>query len=496
MLLSSVSGKRRALVMFSSAKNTTERDFSTFSTLALKPLLEFIASQSLTCMPASGVTLVDFVVDLLTDNKQCLNEMCAFELNPKLRKSGVLSEKSSVPRCDHVTSEESGVFRKCQSAILNGMKRRDTKVLQHIFDVHSKTSGSLTAATLLPALAEADAAVIPDSEAAANEAILSVDVDCNGMCDFSEFARMANVPDELALYYHEKQMPALADALRALVGRGNNQLLKVSQLPDEEADAAVAALASCLPRQARALLDELRCLFRVQSEVVADEPLSQDSKFGMPKMACGDIEDFHKGLTGRVGVPHLDFKREMLREHCVRYGCNTQFTTRNYGITTTPRQEWKYIVSDVLGESGQLQEGVPCPQDQMGNGRKIGSISDLMQLPLVGQAGLNDYEVLALVLYSGPMFYVYNVILRQHPEPMYLSFREGGNTFPTTIFVLVSAVTKVTKRTRIPRGTLLYRGLGGRMDLPDKFFKVDATGTSGYADWVILSVYQRCVSNQ
>jgi len=48
----------------------------------------------------------------------------------------------------------------------------------------------------------------------------------------------------------------------------------------------------------------------------------------------------------------------------------------------------------------------------------------------------------------------------------------------------VSAVTKVTKRTRIPRGTLLYRGLGGRMDLPDKFFNVDATGTSGYADWV------------
>jgi hypothetical protein len=342
----------------------------------------------------------------------------------------------------------------------------------------------LTAATLLPALAEADAAVIPDSEAAANEAILGVDVDCNGMCDFSEFARMANVPDELALYYHEKQMPALADALRALVGRGNNQLLAVSQLPDEEADAAVAALASCLSCQARALQDELRCLFRVQSEVVADEPLSQDSKFGMPKMSCGDIEDFHKGLTGRVGVPHLDFKREMLREHCVRYGCNTQFTTRNYGITTTPRQEWKYIVSDALGESGQLLEGVSCPEDQMKNGRKIGSISDLMQLPLVQQAGLNDYEVLALVLYSGPMFYVYNVILRQHPEPMYHSFREGGNTFPTTIFVLVSAVTKVTKRTRIPRGTLLYRGLGGRMDLPDKFFNVDATGTSGYADWV------------
>ena len=108
-------------------------------------------------------------------------------------------------------------------------------------------------------------------------------------------------------------------------------------------------------------------------------------------MACGRIEDFHAGLSDRVGMPHLDFKREMMREHC------------------------------------------------------------------------------------------------RYPEEKFKLFKEGGNTFATTIFVLVSAVTKVAKCTRIPEGTLLYRGLGGLMDLPDHFFNADENGASGFVDWGFMS---------
>jgi ankyrin repeat protein len=82
---------------------------------------------------------------------------------------------------------------------------------------------------------------------------------------------------------------------------------------------------------------------------------------------------------------------------------------------------------------------------------------------------------------------VYNCVLRQFPADKYKLFHEGGNLYATTIFVLVSAVQKVSRCTRIPEGTLLYRGLGGLIDLPDKFHAADEKGRSGYLDWGMMS---------
>ncbi len=85
------------------------------------------------------------------------------------------------------------------------------------------------------------------------------------------------------------------------------------------------------------------------------------------------------------------------------------------------------------------------------------------------------------------MSQVYNCILRRFPADKYKLFQEGGNHYATTIFVLVSAVQKVSRCTRIPEGTLLYRGLGGLIDLPDKFHAADEQGRSGYLDWGMMS---------
>ena len=87
----------------------------------------------------------------------------------------------------------------------------------------------------------------------------------------------------------------------------------------------------------------------------------------------------------------------MAAEHCSLGGCDKEFTTGNYRITTTPRKEWMYIVGD---EIGQRQE---CPGSDIGHGRRIVSIDELMQCRRVVRAGLNRAEVIALVMYSGPM---------------------------------------------------------------------------------------------
>ena len=454
------------------AAATTETDFQSFSALVLKPLLQFISTECLASLPASALDIADFVIQLLTANKERVNQMC--------RGSKTMSlEKPSPPSASYSSS-----LLKCKTAVSNASKRRDASFLQRVFDQHSGKEGAksgLTTATLVQALTDADAAVIPDSEAAASAAIFRFDANCNGLMDLGEFERAVHAPDELALYFQEKRLPALADALRALVGRGSDQLLRVSQLSAEAMQAAASAVCSHIPHEAKSIQEQLQRSFAAQFELQAQAEGDGGSKFTITKMACGHIEDFHAGLSDRVGMPHLDFKREMMREHCERAGSGTEFTTGNYKIRTTPRKEWLYTAGEEHGQRA------PCPAENMAHGRRIVAVDELMQLELAKRAKLKEEEVLALVLYTGPMFQVYNVILRRYPAEAYQLFKEGGNTFTTTIFVLVSAVTKVAKCTRIPEGTLLYRGLGGLLDLPDHFFNADDNGASGFVDWGFMS---------
>ena len=82
---------------------------------------------------------------------------------------------------------------------------------------------------------------------------------------------------------------------------------------------------------------------------------------------------------------------------------------------------------------------------------------------------------------------VYNAILRQYPPDVFGKFRAGGNLYATTIHILVSAVIKIARAMKLPSGLELFRGLGGLMELPDAFFRTDANGCRGYAEWAFLS---------
>jgi hypothetical protein len=221
--------------------------------------------------------------------------------------------------------------------------------------------------------------------------------------ELGEFERAVSMPDELQLYFQEKQQPALADALRVLVGRGSDQLLRVSRLSPSDMRAASAAVCASVAEQAAWLHEELLRLFTAQVEIQTQME-ADAGKFNVVKMACGGVEDFHSGLTGRVGMPHLKFKDAMRQEHCERAGCNTQFTTGNYKITTTPRQEWLYIAGDEAGQQ------MACAD--MGHGRRIVRISELMKLKLAIDAQLTEVEMLAIVLYTGPMFQVSQQLVR------------------------------------------------------------------------------------
>jgi len=190
------------------------------------------------------------------------------------------------------------------------------------------------------------------------------------------------------------------------------------------------------------------------------------SKFSGFSMVGGSVGEFYSGLVGRLGQgPSLKFFEAMKMEHCQRRDSHEQFVTSNYKLSTTPALEWGYAV-----------DGLKPPDAQLSHGRNIRSIDQLMQLEIVKEAQLIPEEVMCVSLYTGPMYMKYNACLREGRS-------EGRNMFPTTIFVLVSAVQKLARVTEISEDLMLYCGLGNASDLPESFRCADKFGSMGWTEF-------------
>lgn len=79
-------------------------------------------------------------------------------------------------------------------------------------------------------------------------------------------------------------------------------------------------------------------------------------------------------------------------EHCHGVGSEVRFETANYKIKTWAAKEWGIIVN-----------GHVCPEIDMRYNRRIPDIKQLQQLAISIRAKLTLEEVIAAVLYSGPM---------------------------------------------------------------------------------------------
>jgi hypothetical protein len=102
-------------------------------------------------------------------------------------------------------------------------------------------------------------------------------------------------------------------------------------------------------------------------------------------------------------------------EHCKGAGSNRSFETTNYGIKTCPSKEWKLILDssglrvdgDSLEEVYGFDYGVWSTQttvtELLVQGRIFPNIRKLKESDTVHSAKLKDCEILAVVLYTGPM---------------------------------------------------------------------------------------------
>eukprot|EP00039_Didymoeca_costata_P000268 m.44904 g.44904 ORF g.44904 m.44904 type:complete len:978 (+) comp10159_c0_seq1:184-3117(+) len=212
------------------------------------------------------------------------------------------------------------------------------------------------------------------------------------------------------------------------------------------------------------------------------------AKYSMSSLAVaefGGVEAFYGGLDSLIGPPHPDLAAELYAEHNnvtneAEFGCSMkEFTAHNFKTHTTPAIEFAFVVEAKI------------PVSTGGNIRIPTSIDSIFEDPVKRMAdfglnvtreefasiGLLKEEVIALRLYTGPMYTLYNAVLRNKGKGQY------RGKFTTTIHLINSGILKLSK---LQFCTVVYRGISGRV-LPDAFREPNKYGVRGGVEFGFMS---------
>jgi hypothetical protein len=411
------------------------------------------------------------------------------DLDPSALRPGLPSPSSDKPTtnsghdsgCAPACIPSSGLLEKLRSQMIAGFQRRNEQFVQKIFKKHETPDSGISRPNLSAALSDLGMCM---SAGEVDELFYTLDLNSDGWISLSEFLAMIARVGKVEEWASTLPLASLladcmpskneADPVRAL-----------SNLHSTEVQAVVACFSEGLVQLLGEEVEKLKRAYEDMQRKL-EAAASQDDgdaapKFALNVMSYGDIDDFFKGLSGRIGDPFLDFEKAMEAEHCHGEDSKTFFTTTNYKIRTCAYDEWQIVV--------HCDTSIPRPAD-MRHRRRIPKIPELIELvnqPETAAAKLSRAEVIAVVMYTGPMYEKYNCVLRRWPKEAYEDMKSKGATFTTTIHVLVSAVHKLAAVIKLSDGLKLYRGLGGVADLPESFFKPHANGGRGFTEWGFMS---------
>jgi hypothetical protein len=373
-------------------------------------------------------------------------------------------------------SDESSrnLFEKLCSQMDMGFKRRTEAIVQEVFEKFTSPGyPGIVKAKLLAALTEAGIHARPEDE---DDLFYAHNMDNDKCINLAEFRLILNQADRVQQW--ASTLP-LAQLLADCMPSRNEEdpLRAISRLSRTNIQVIARCYSQGLARLLEEDVDKLRRAYEdMDLKMAAVGQSEAPSKFEVvSNMSCGVIEDFRGGLRSRIGDASLDFLKAMEAEHRHAPDSKKTFQTANYAIRTCPRNEWCIVVNH--------DESLA---DMRGN-RVIPVIDDLLQLEHARKAQMTKEEMIAVVLYTGPMYQKYNCVLRRWPEKDYKEMAAQGGAFTTTIHVLVSAVQKLASVVRIPDSLKLYRGLGGVTNLPEYFFKPNSNGGRGFTEWGFMS---------
>ena len=225
------------------------------------------------------------------------------------------------------------------------------------------------------------------------------------------------------------------------------------------------------------------------SEVSAlHSKFTQDPNFKGVRGKFAADELFAAGIDGIVGPLDVQYIRAMFNEHCLNAEASKQFTAWNAGheIKTTPEREWLFVVGrDGLDKSSwtfDVERAEPVVEEgMMVEGRNAEKLAALLRSPEVERSHVTVAEIVALRLYTGPMYVKYNAVLRGMAVAT-----AGGTIYSSTVHLICSGLHTLSRVSELPKEMKLYRGNGG-MALPSSFLEPDASGCAGGTEPAIMS---------
>ena len=336
--------------------------------------------------------------------------------------------------------------------------------------------------------------IVKDDEEV-EEVMKRFDTDGNGEIDAGEFRSAVK---------SKSKMEMMLDDLPLI--RGMASCLKKNSSSDASIPPIQAFLEMKRPDIRRALYDAVDCWMEIlwmhrqrlhkaaahHSESVQNSLTEQALPSGHKKFVFeirgGSLEDFNKGIATRVGDCSANPIKGMEDEH-TGPDADEIFTTSNYNITTTPRIEYNLAKTggtyysdlamktrDISRLSHLSEEEIKLVQEggeaRCGNGpaRLLRPLSSYRHLEVTKKANLSEHEVMAIVLYTGPMYLCWNAALRQFPPDLHQRLENSGNKYSSSIHILSSAIKKIQQSGHaLLQNTVLYRGLSGAK-LPDEIF--------------------------
>ncbi|KAJ1485785.1 hypothetical protein T484DRAFT_2393332 [Baffinella frigidus] len=180
----------------------------------------------------------------------------------------------------------------------------------------------------------------------------------------------------------------------------------------------------------------------------------------------------------------VNVSKAMAAEHTMSEDSEEAFEAPNTQLSTTPLQEWRFVLGmgGHVSANGEIVEGGRPTNEVLFKGRNAKSLEHLKGLIEAREAELTMAELVALRLYTGPMYVRYNGVLRGF---------YSRNLYTTTLHLIVSGLRKLCRITAPPPknaegGREVFRGTGG-MALPPDFFHSDEQGFAGGVEAAFMS---------
>ncbi|EDQ86701.1 uncharacterized protein MONBRDRAFT_38318 [Monosiga brevicollis MX1] len=190
----------------------------------------------------------------------------------------------------------------------------------------------------------------------------------------------------------------------------------------------------------------------------------------------GRRKDHAKGLAERIGVPRPQLLQQMEEEH------KSVALFEVDGYQTSPQIEWQIVYGQrkhmARGDSSDIYTVFSQAQERMeGAGFEPRMASKTAK-------ALQFEEVLALRLYTGPMYSQYNKVLREGGRG------HGQQRYTATIHCIYSGLLKIARATR---PTTTYRGVGN-LALPRQLY-VPRKKSHDVAEGIVELGFMSCTTS-